>query len=412
MIEVLSLFAIIATAFVVGKIVSKLKLPAILGWLIAGMLFGPYLVGIIDATIMDSLWYQIVIKVFECFAGVMIGSEIIFKKLAKTGKEITIITLVQSIGTFIVVTLVFGIVFLFMNIPLYLAVIFGGIALATAPAPALSIVNEFKTKGPVTDTLIPVAAIDDVIAIIIFFTIITIVSSALGAASVSPLMVVLMTILPFVIGILVGLVTSLIINKIKNIKVSFGLVILFLLVSVFAGLLLDKFIFKEFAINYLLIGMAFSGTLANLISEEKLEEILKMYSPILSISFLLVIVNLGMGLDYNLILGAGIFTVVYIVSRAIGKIGGSFLGGKLSKADPNITKYLGFTLLPHSGVSLVFTGIAVMMLSGIDAKSATLIQGTIAAAAIINEIIAVILAKQGFKWANEIPTKMEDIKEQ
>ena len=98
----------------------------------------------------------------------MIGREIIFKKIAQSGKQIIGITFVQSIGTFLVVSAVFAVVFFITNIPVYLAFIFGGIALATAPAPALSIVNEYHTKGPVTKTLIPLAAIDDIIGVIVF----------------------------------------------------------------------------------------------------------------------------------------------------------------------------------------------------------------------------------------------------
>ena len=78
------------------------------------------------------------------------------------------------------------------------------------------------------------------------------------------------------------------------------------------------------------------------------------------------------------------------------------MGGKMTKAEPTITKYLGFTLLPHSGVSLVFTGIAVTTLTEIDASLASIVSGTIVAAAIINKIIAVIVAKFAFKWAGEI----------
>ena len=78
------------------------------------------------------------------------------------------------------------------------------------------------------------------------------------------------------------------------------------------------------------------------------------------------------------------------------------MGGKLTKADPVVTKYLGFTLLPHSGVSLVFTGIAVTTLSAIDPSLASIVSGNIVAAAIVNEIIAVIVAKFAFKWAGEI----------
>ena len=148
--------------------------------------------------------------------------------------------------------------------------------------------------------------------------------------------------------------------------------------------------------------MAFSAAIANLIPEQMLSEILKLYNPVLNLSLVIVIVNLGMPLDYRLIAGAGLFTAIYIFSRAIGKIGGAYLGGRITKADTAVTKYLGFTLLPHSGVSLVFTGIAVSTLTVTDTALATIVSGTIVAAAIINEIIAVIVAKYAFKWAGEI----------
>ena len=99
---------------------------------------------------------------------------------------------------------------------------------------------------------------------------------------------------------------------------------------------------------------------------------------------------------------AGVMIGREILSRAAGKIGGAFLGGKLTKAEPAVTKYLGFTLLPHSGVSLVFTGIAVTTLTSVDSSLAAIVSGTIVAAAIINEIIAVIVAKFAFKLAGEI----------
>lgn len=168
------------------------------------------------------------------------------------------------------------------------------------------------------------------------------------------------------------------------------------------GLLVDCYVFHSFSLNYLLIGMAFSATIANILPEEELGETLKLYDPILNLALVIVIVNLGMPMDYRLIAGAGIFTAIYIISRAVGKIGGAYLGGKLTKAQPTVTKYLGFTLLPHSGVSLVFTGIAVTTLNSIEPSLAAIISGTIVAAAIINEIIAVIIAKFAFKWAGEI----------
>lgn len=165
-------------------------------------------------------------------------------------------------------------------------------------------------------------------------------------------------------------------------------------------MIIDYYIFHSFSLNYLLIGMAFSATIANILPEKDLENVLNLYNPILNLSLIIVIVNLGMPLDYQA--GAGVFTAIYILSRAVGKIGGAYIGGKLTKAPSTVTKYLGFTLLPHSGVSLVFTGIAVTTLTSIDASLASIVSGTIVAAAIINEIIAVIIAKFAFKWAGEI----------
>ena len=404
-INILSLFAIIAVALVVGKLVAKIKLPAILGWLITGIIFGPHLVSIVNIDIINATWYQVFIKFIECFAGVMIGKEIIFKKIAKSGKQIIGITFIQSIGSFLVVSFVFAIVFLIADIPIYLSFIFGGIALATAPAPALSIVNEYKTEGPVTKTLLPLAAIDDVIGVVVFFSVMSIISVTFGTSDVSILAVLGMVVLPFVIGIIIGLLGWLVLKCFKNKWVLLSFFVLFILLSVGSGLLIDYYIFKGFKLNYLLIGMALSATIANILDEEKLNQILHLYNPILNLSLVIVIVNLGMPLDYKLIAGAGLFTVIYILSRAVGKIGSAFVGGKITKADSMVTKYLGLTLLPHSGVSLVFTGIAVNTLNSIDPSLATIVSGTIVAAAIINEVIAVIIAKFAFKWAGEIPIK-------
>ena len=262
------LILVVILAFLAGKLISKLKLPAILGWLIAGMLLGPHAFSLMNQEILDAGWYQVMIHVLECGVGLMIGTELVWNKIKKSGKAIVITTLTQSLGTFLVVSLVFGVVFYITDVPLYLCFVFGGIALATAPAPELSIVREFN--------------------------------------------------------------------------------------------------------------------------------------PVLGIAMILVILNLGAPLDYHLILGAGMFTAVYILSRALGKYFGAYFGAAVTKSPQTVKKYLGFTLLPHSGVSLVFTGIAVSVLSGSAPECAQIIQGTIAAAAVINEIIAVIMAKKGFEWAGEL----------
>ena len=142
-----------------------------------------------------------------------------------------------------------------------------------------------------------------------------------------------------------------------------------------------------------------------MISERKLSTVTDYFHPILSVSLLSAIVDLGAPLDYHLILGAGLYTFIYIIARAAGKYFGARAGASLMKMPETVKKYLGLTLLPHSGVSLVFTGIVCGVLENTRPDLASIVKGTIAAAAVINEIIAVFAAKQGFKLAGEINGK-------
>ncbi len=398
---VLKLLAAIILAFLAGKLVSKIKLPSILGWLIAGMILGPHAISLMGQEILDAQWYQTMVHILECAVGLMIGTELVWNKIKRSGKAIIITTFTQSIGTFLLVSLVFGIVFYFQEIPLYLAFLFGGIALATAPAPALSIVREFKTDGPVTNTLIPMAALDDIVGCVIFFTTIAIVAGNLSAGELPAYMIALVVILPLVIGVVTGFLAGIMLKKERS-SVSTLLILIFnILLTSGVGFFFNNVVMPKPVLNFMLIGMAFSATFANMITEERLEQIMQEFNPFLGIAMIIVILNLGAPLDYHLIMGAGLFTVIYIVARALGKYWGAYFGASITKSPKTVKKFLGFTLLPHSGVSLVFTGIAVSVLSGPAPECAQIIQGTIAAAAVINEFIAVVMAKKGFEWAGE-----------
>lgn len=400
--EILKWLAAVAIAFVVGKLISKLRLPAILGWLITGIAVGPYAFGLISQELVDTSWYETVIHILECVVGIMIGTELVFGKIKSYGKALILTTLTQSLGTFALVTLVFGIVFYFTGVPIYLAFIFGGIALATAPAPALSIVNEFKTKGSLTKTLIPMAALDDIVGVAVFFTVISIVARQVSGGAMELYMIPVMIFLPLVIGAAVGILTGFLLKKCKNEKFAVVLIMVGVLVTTAVGILCNNYLMPSPVLNFMLMGMAFSAAFANMITAEQLQKIAKAFNPILGVAMIVVILNLGAPLDYRAIFGAGIYTFIYIVVRAAGKYFGARLGAKATGLDKNVQKYLGLTLLPHSGVSLVFTGIAVSTLSGAADECTQIIRGTIAAAAVINEIIAVIAAKKGFELAGEI----------
>ena len=397
--------AVIVIAFLMGKLMTKIKMPSILGWLIAGMLFGPHGVGILPQSILDKEWYKLIIMWMQCAFGLMLGTELIMKKLKSYGKALVVTTLFQSLGTFLVVSVAFGIVFMLTGVPVYLAFVFGGIALATAPAPALSIVNEFHAKGPVTDTLLPMAVLDDVVGIIVFFTVNAFVTRIVSGGSVSLFMIPVMIALPVLIGGIVGFPAGLALKRITGKAQTLLVVMIGITATVFIGWVFNTFVLSGITLNYMLMGVAFSAVFTNMVDEKRLLEITTCFHPVLGVSLLVAIVDLGAPLDYHLILGAGFYTFLYIAARAFGKYFGARLGASVMKMPETVRKYLGFTLLPHSGVSLVFTGIICSVLTASVPELASIVQGTIAAAAVINEFIAVIMAKKGFQLAGEIKEK-------
>jgi len=399
--DILRLFVTVISAFFAGKLISRLKLPSILGWLIIGMAAGPHAVNLLRNSVLDAKWFEVLESILESVFGLMIGTELIWKRMKKAGTQILVTTVTESLGTFLIVSLVFGIIFWFSDVPLYLAFIFGGIALATAPAPSLSVVRDLKAEGPVTKTLIPMAALDDLVGALVFFLVIGFVSAHISTAGIPIPAVFFLVFLPVLVGIATGFLTGKMLRHAKKTETALPIMLVMLLASVGIGFGINAMLPAP-VLNFMLIGMSFSAVFANMVTEEQLDGMMKIMNPIISFSMIVVILNLAAPLDYHLIFGAGIYTAVYIIARAAGKYSGAYFGAAVTHAPAAVKKYLGFTLLPHSGVSLVFTGIVVSVLREPAPESARIVQGTIAAAAVINEIIAVFLAKKGFEWAGEL----------
>ena len=372
--SVIRILAAFAAAFFTGKAVSRLKLPSILGWLIAGMVLGPHGVNLLDNALLNSGPYTAMTHIFECAVGLMIGTELVWKRIRKSGRSIIITTLTQSLGTFIVVSAVFGVVFRLCGISLYLAFIFGSIALATAPAPALSIVKEF----------------------------ISVVSGTISGQGIPAYLIPVVMVFPLAIGAVTGLPAGLLLKKHRPLRSTLLILLAMILLTTALGAICNTYIMPRPVLNLMLMGMSFSTVFANMVSEDRLSEIMYEFGPILGVSIILIILGLGAPLDYHLIMGAGLFTAVYIAARAFGKYFGAWFGASITGSPKTVRNYLGLTLLPHSGVSLVFTGISASALSAAAPENAQIIQGTIAAAAVINEIIAVMAAKKGFEWAGEL----------
>ena len=282
--QILSLFVAVGVCYLIGVAVTKIKLPAILGFLIGGMLLGPYAMSIVDDKLLDASWYQNLEKALECVEGLMIGGELVWSKLKKSGKVLIVTTLVQSLGTFALVSCVFCIIFYFAHVPLYLAFIFGSIALATAPAPALSIVKEYNTKGPVTDTLVPMAALDDIVGVVVFFTCISLVAGRVCNGGLPAYAIVLAIILPLAIGAIIGALFGLILRFKMNRGVTLLTTAVGIVATVAVGYMLNVYVMPAPILNFMMMGMAFFAAIANIVSKERLEEIITVFQPILNLA--------------------------------------------------------------------------------------------------------------------------------
>jgi len=404
--DILRLLAALTGAFLLGRLMAKIHMPAILGWLIGGMALGPHAINLLPQTILDSNWYSILNEVLQVAVGLMLGTELVWKKLRKYGRALMITTLTQSLGTFLIVSAAFAAVFLIEGIPAWLAFAFGGIALATAPAPALSITQEYHTSGPVTNTLLPMAVLDDIVGIIVFFTVNSFIARQVSAGTMPLYMVPVMIFFPILIGIIPGYITGTLLRSTTSSRAMLTTILTMICLTASLGHFCNIYITPTISLNYVLIGVSFSAVFSNMVSNKQLETIEQRYNPFLMISLLFTIVALGAPLDYHLIAGAGTYTFLYIAARAIGKYFGARFGAKATRLPVTVQKYLGLTLLPHSGVSLVFTGIICTTLAS-QPQLVQIVQGTIAAAAIINEFIAVIAARKGFELAGEIPSQAQ-----
>ena len=170
------------------------------------------------------------------------------------------------------VSLVFGAIFWAVGVPVYLAFLFGGIALATAPAPSLSIVNQMKTSGPVTSTLIPMAALDDLVGALVFFTVVAFVSAHISTAGVPVGVVLFLVFLPVLIGLATGFAAGRLMRKMRTQRTALAVMLAMLLASAGIGFAINRALPSP-VLNFMLIGMGYSTMFANMISAEQLAQI-------------------------------------------------------------------------------------------------------------------------------------------
>ncbi|MBQ6848194.1 MAG: cation:proton antiporter [Clostridia bacterium] len=366
MTQTASIFLSLSVALLAGLLLSRLakivKLPAVTAYLISGVLIGPFVLGALDMpgigiTANQIEGFGLISDLALGFIAFSMGNEFRLSQLKKIGKQATVIGVLQALITTVVVDV--ALIALHFAMPDTLsipaAIVLASVATATAPAATLMVVKQYKAKGPVTDVLLPVVALDDAVGLVIF-AICFGVARSMGSAGVSPLAIVLEPLLEIVLSLLLGFVMGLLFtlcekyfhSRSKRMAVSVTFVMLTVAISSLKFEIAGIHIGFSSLLACMMLGTVFCNICE--VSEELMDRADRWTTPVLILFFVIS----GAELDLSVFSqwAVVIVGVVYIIARSLGKCYGANISARMTKSDPNIVKYLGITLLPQAGVAL------------------------------------------------------------
>lgn len=408
MATLLSLSISVLVGLLLSRLAKLLKLPAVTAYLIAGILVGPFCLGAfgVEGLGFTSLAqvdsFSLLCDVALGFIAFSIGNEFRLSQLKQIGKQATIIGIFQAVITTVIVDIALIIFHLLFPEVLSLpaAIVLGAVASATAPAATLMVVKQYKAKGKLTDILLPVVALDDAVGLVLFAISFGI-AKALGAGSpdvisviVEPLLEVILSLgLGFIMGQLFTFVEQFFHSRSKRLSVS----IVFVLLTIALSMLKFEVFGVHIGFSSLLVCMMLGTVFCNEcdFSEELMDRVDRWTAPLFILFFVLSGAELDLSVFSNgLIVVVGI---VYILARSLGKYTGAYASAKMVKCDKNIVNYLGITLLPQAGVALGMAAKAVELgADGFIVANITLF------AVLIYELIGPALTKMALLKAGDI----------
>lgn len=322
-----------------GRMAKHVHLPNVTGYLVAGLLIGPSVFGLLSEDFLTTI--NIISDVALGFIAFSIGNEFKMSYFKRVGVAPIVIACLESL--FAVVFVVLGL--LIAGQPLPFSLVLGAIAAATAPAATIMVIKQYRAKGPVTETLLSVVAIDDATALILFSLAVAVAQgltdagASFGASLLSPLREIGGAI---VVGAALGFIFLLPLRFFKKAGNRLSLIVAF----VFAGIGIATL----FDLSSLLLCMAMGAVVANFSPD--VTQIMDICDGVTPPIFLLFFVASGADLKLSVLPTVGLIGVIYIVLRVAGKAFGASLGGIVCKCDKNVKKYLGPCLLPQAGVAI------------------------------------------------------------
>lgn len=369
-----------------GRLVKKVKLPNVTGYLLAGLLLGPSLLNWLTADMVDN--FAIVSDMALAFIAFSVGGGFSLSYFKRVGKAPIIIAITESFGAVLLVT---GICIAF-GFNVNLSIMLGAIAAATAPAQTIMVINQYKAKGSLTSMLLSVVAIDDAVALIAFgfaSTLVTVLENAEGVnlwlSILSPLYQVAVSV---VVGALVAFVLKLSLRFFKKSSNRQCILLAAVLGTYFLAVLVQG--------SPLMACMALGAVLTNISTE--IENLNKTADGFTSPIFMLFFIISGAGFEISAMPAIGVMGVLYVVVRVIGKMFGAWAGGKLTHQERKINRYLGPTLMPQAGVALGLVAVAGRLVPAYAPQ----IRTVILCSTFIYSIIGPSVAKWALQKAGEI----------
>ena len=407
----LSIGIAMAAGLLVSRFVKLLKLPAVTGYLIAGILIGPYCLGALGV---EGLGFTttagvkangIICDVALGFIAFAIGNEFRLSQIKKIGKQAAVIGVFQALVATVLVDIV--LISIHFAAPDKLsasaALTLGAIAAATAPAATLMVVRQYKARGKLTSILLPIVAIDDAVGLIVFAVSFG-VAQALESGAVSVISVLVEPLLEIVLSLLLGALMGFLFSAaekfFKSNSKRLTLSITFVILTVAIAMIEFRIGEVKVGFSSLLVCMMLGTVFCNVcdFSAEIMEKTDKWTAPL----FLLFFVLSGAELEFDVFgdVMVIIIGVVYIFTRAAGKYFGAGISARFMKCEPSIVKYLGITLLPQAGVALGMSVTAQQLAGG-----GTLVRNITLFAVLIYELIGPMFTKIALTKAGDIVPK-------
>lgn len=383
----LKISIVLAAGLLGGKLANRLKLPNVTGYIIAGLFLGSSFFKLLSEQELAQL--DIVSEMALAFIAFSIGSELVYSELRKVGKKIMIITIFEALGA---VLLVFVAMFFLFGQPLSFSLVLASMSAATAPAATLLVMRQYRAYGPLTKTIIPVVALDDVLGIVAFGIAIPIARLTMNDAALSvgqSILHILWEIFgSLLIGGILGLGLTLIGTKLKA-RDDFQ-------VTALVAIGLGMGCAKVMGLSPLLVNIMVGLMLVNLSPQH--EKAFNAINDFVPPFYVLFFALAGAGLDLSVLKAVGMIGMAYVFARGIGKALGAFVGAVSTKAEKVVSRYLGLALLPQGGISIGLSILVRQQLPEFAKEITTIIMFSV----LIYEITGPIFAKIAIQKAGEI----------